>query len=452
MTEREYPGQWRHLICVALAEYDWFISVLAFLCARNIRKYNVDKKPTLGTPTILALKEDRFRGDLEILQGRSSYSILRMPDRWLGRFYRWFYGYEDVGGSHRSPVIAWRQGKYRRFLDRFLRNLVERLRLSLVIGSGANYKAIKDWGAVFEQIGVPYLVFHREGFMGSRFETDHILDWGRSGQRFEGTKLVLQCQQKKKLLIESEFVDPAKVVVAGCMRMDSLVSQRESDLRDGKGIERSWVTLFSFGVATGLLANYWPEGWKNGGNLFFTCTSVHVAVAEFAKENPSINVMIKLKWSGQWKEAILWMLSTNGINPSQLPNLYIEDSIDAQEQIGKSRVVIGYGSTTLLESAIRGVPVIVPGYGEVADPGFADKVTYPDLEDCFLLAEDPADLKSKIKKSFENPYVSPHTMELREKAFEKYLSFPDGSSTERYLTLLADVIGPDSGKSTLESN
>ena len=94
--------------------------------------------------------------------------------------------------------------------------------------------------------------------------------------------------------------------------------------------------------------------------------STHVAVVRFALRNPWVPVMIKPKWFYRWKEHLLLILNEAGISLEDVPNLQICEDIDAQAQIKRSRVIVGYGSTTLLEAAIVGKPVIVPEFGEIA--------------------------------------------------------------------------------------
>ena len=97
-------------------------------------------------------------------------------------------------------------------------------------------------------------------------------------------------------------------------------------------------------------------------------------VARFALANPDIEVIIKAKWHGPWEDGVLGFLESDGISIHNVPNLHFNTTADVHSLIKRSRVVIGYGSTTLLESAIFGRPVIVPNFGELVEKKFQDNI------------------------------------------------------------------------------
>ena len=105
--------------------------------------------------------------------------------------------------------------------------------------------------------------------------------------------------------------------------------------------------------------------------------NIEVAVARFALANPDIEVIIKAKWHGPWEDGVLGFLESDGISIHNVPNLHFNTTADVHSLIKRSRVVIGYGSTTLLESAICGRAVVVPKFGELVDKKFQENI-----EDC----------------------------------------------------------------------
>lgn len=137
----------------------------------------------------------------------------------------------------------------------------------------------------------------------------------------------------------------------------------------------------------------------------------------------------------------MWVFQNAGIDANKIPNLTICGDIDAQEQTRRSRVIVGYGSTTLLEAAIVGRPVIVPSFGEIAEKKtWADSKTYPDISDCFDEAESKSDLLDLIKKRYENPKECDVMMEKRRVAFEKYVSRVDAKARPKTLQLICSVL------------
>ena len=435
-----------HSVFRFLAKFRFIAWCLGYLIGRSLKNAQAISQ---GSTVCLVLKSSRLRGDIGFLERearrkQSNLIFVQVPDNWLGRFYRWFYWYKDIVSEHTE--ISLERIEYRKFLHKCLPALRQVLDVRVVLGPQINDVVCIDWGAVFTELDVPYVVFHREGYMGSALEEEHLTSFGRSGRRFEGSLLAVQTEAMRRVFIDSRFVTPERIVVSGTLRMDDwLIAQKSANSVDERQecekLLPEWVTLFSFGPGTGItMAEYWPEGWKEGEYLAETVRSTHVAVARFALRNPRVPVMIKPKWFYRWKEHLLLILNEAGISLEDVPNLHICEDIDAQAQIKRSRVIVGYGSTTLLEAAIAGKPVIVPEFGEIAaGQKWASSKTYPDVSDCFDLAMSQENLLSLLELKYKNPEVSEKCMERRRRAFERYVSYLDGSATVRSLRVLENL-------------
>ncbi len=136
---------------------------------------------------------------------------------------------------------------------------------SIVIGSGFGYKALLDWGAVSHELGYSYIVFHREGYMGSEIEKHDIRLIGTNGRNFEGTKLVLQSQEHCDLLIECGYGSKTNSSARGTVRMDKLARDSFQLCRENTDEHNEQcVTMFSFGISTGFYARPTPPLWPRG--------------------------------------------------------------------------------------------------------------------------------------------------------------------------------------------
>ena len=414
--------------------YEFFVELLALLCARDVRRANANAS-CHQSGSVLVIKHDRFRGDIEILRQSGRFSFLKLPTIWPGRFYRWFYGMNNVHRAHYCKEIQLQQERYRRFLRRFLPRLFWKLSVKVLMNSGVNYKVAGDWVAASDSVGFASAVFHREGYMGSIHELKHLRSFAEGGRRFEGTALVLQTELQRKILIGCGFVRSDNSTAIGTLRFDPLFESHLpyefSDLR-----KREWVTFFSFGVSTGFLSAdpppYWPR--ENESHYLYQFSKMsHIAVAQYAANNPDVKVMIKTKWARRWFDKVHEFLDSASLSADSIPNLVVTDRVDSvTDQIARSRVVVGYGSTTLLEAAITGIPVIVPFFAEIAEKKFEQYVCYPDIFNCFEIADGPDVLQQRIGDNYRNwGSVADTTMRLRTQAFEKYVSPCDGRSTER---------------------
>jgi hypothetical protein len=402
-------------------------------------KNNDTVKP--GSKKILAFMWNRFIGDLEIYKETAEdLAILNMPHNLLGGLYRYFYEGEDPWKNWASQCVVDRRNCYRKFLRRFIPKVYRRIDIKLVIGSGFAYPTLLDWGAVSHELGYSYIVFHREGYMGSDIEKHDIEIVGANGRHFEGTKLVLQSKEHCELLIKCGYVNKMNSSTGGTVRMDKLI--RDSyQLCDQSAWQKNGqcVTMFSFGPSTGFYARPEPPLWpREDAHLYIydVCRLTHIAVARFALANPDIEVIIKAKWHGPWEDGVLGFLESDGISIHNVPNLHFNTTADVHSLIKRSRVVIGYGSTTLLESAICGRAVVVPKFGELVDKQFQENILFPDISDCFDQACSAEDLIEKIGYRWDNPKISDSVMNRRRAAFERYISPLDGLQAERNLELM----------------
>ncbi|MBO67026.1 MAG: hypothetical protein CL398_01825 [Acidiferrobacteraceae bacterium] len=413
------------------------IWLLVYFCKNSVR---VKQRSRIGdSKRILALNVNRFRGDLELLDQDDRITILRMPYLWQGRLYYWFFGEE----LETEPSEVLRQRKqYRQFLERFLSRLYRLLDIDLVLGSGIHYKVAEDWGAISESLGYSYVVLHREGYMGSPFEDEYIAAPGQMGKRFPGSMLIFQTQRHREIVVKSGFVSESNSAVSGVMRMDDFIRASCSTIPQStvfKSDRRKRITLFSFGPSTGFITvpPIWPIDPEN--YLMEMCYKTHVLVARYAVNHADIDVTIKTKWGGRWLEEIHKILGEHGIESSDVENLEILTESSAQELIGKSDVVVGYGSTTLLEAAIVGLPVIVPRFDELLRDDFKKYLLYPDIDEAFNIAEGPDKLERLIEENLANPGIDEQQMTARKRAFTRYISSLNGDAVERSIKLLLSV-------------
>ena len=418
-----------------------FVVLLVFLCARAVCKANPGE--SIGKKgVVLVIKHGRFRGDIEMLRASGRFQYLKLPNVWPGRFYRWFYGMSNVHDSYRDNRVRSQQEQYRRFLRLFLPLLFKKLSVKMLMNSGINYKVAVDWTAIAGAVATPSVVFHREGYMGSQHEQNHLLSFGKDGRRFEGTKLVLQTELQRSKLMQGGFVESENSVAIGTLRFDKLFQDKGAKNKVDSG-RKEWVTFFSFGVSTGFLTTsppYWPLT-NEVDYLYEFARLTHVAVAKFALDNPNVKVLIKTKWGGNWFDKVHEFLESGSLSLDEIPNLFLRDIVDdVGAQIERSRVVVGYGSTTLLESAIAGVPVIVPLFAEIAEARMRDYVCYPDIFECFDVASSPIQLRDLIEMRYKsaNNKLGQEIMEKRLRAFERYISPTDGASGTRAEQLIRE--------------
>lgn len=417
----------------------------------RLYSYAIDEETGKDGPyTLLALTPWRFRGDLEVLASTGRFRVLKLPVIWQTRLLSMFWptdGKPELGAYCRpdpdSPLAAARR-EIRSILRSFWPELLERLEVDAVLGSAIHYVQDMDWGAVARECGVPYIVLHRENLLTSPGHFRGQLEINSRIGRFEGTHVIVHNEPARRTMIESGVVEPDEVTALGALRMDTWVDRVAK--ADPAPAEAPQVTLFSFTRGDGYLGQVplWDTDSKKALETLFE--EVHVAVAELARDHPHIEFVIKPKWGDTWYDEIDRALTSNGLDPGDIPNLVVDADRDSQQMILDSNVVIGYGSTVLLEAAIAGRPVIFPDFAETKDPENREWVHFKDELHIFDVAESKDDLKERILDRLEDPTVEEKVMQERRRIFEKYVSSLDGHATTRYTEKIVEVL-EDSSRS-----
>ncbi len=420
---------------------------VTYMVARSLREVQPDGNITAlrrsgddDRITLLALTPDRFRDDLEILVGTGKFRVLRASYTWQGRLIAAFYPTEMDFLSFYNPEpgsdIGKRQTELRKYLRRLLKKLYQRVGIDGVIGAATHYQLDYDWGVASTQIGVPYIVFHRECYLASPgLYRDFRARWTGMG-KFEGGHIIVYDENTKNCILESGYAEDNMLSSLGCLRMDKFVARIAAHESFEK--PRKKVTLFSFNHGAGMVGLIWEKGKSTGFKRLFD--EVHVAFARLAIANPEIDFVIKPKWDGEWMDKLDETFDASDINWSEIPNLSVLVDIDVHGLILESDVICGgVNSNTLLESALAGKPIVMPLFAE-AEGEFADYVKIPNDLDIFDVAKSPDEFQSLIMHRLENPEIGLDCQTKRNSVFERYVSSPRGDATEKYVRTLDDLV------------
>ncbi|MCH8275769.1 MAG: hypothetical protein IH851_13385 [Armatimonadetes bacterium] len=419
------------------------VGPLVFFYARIVEEVDPGHSRGDGNlPTLFALTSNRFRGDLEILARTGEFRVLQVPFAWQARLVNLFYPLDTPREAMLQPEadekIARMQRRYRRFLRAFLPALYKKLGVDCVIGAAIGYVQDLDWGAVSEEVGVPYVVLHRECFVTNSAHFRRFVEFSGKMGKFSGSHIIVHNEVARDAFIRSGYVSPDHISSLGCLRMDRFV-QRVRENRPGAR-SRKKVVFFSFAPGVGLLGRtgLWPKDRSFG--FFALFENTHVAFAELARDNPEIDFIVKPKWGDHWVDEIDRVLRNKGIERRGIPNLQITAEADPQGLILDSDVVVGFGSTTLLEAAIAAKPVIVPYFDEALRPEYVDYIHLRDNLHVFDVAESPEALKALIVQRLEDPTVMAECIAARELLFERYVSSLRGDAVRRYIEAIKAVI------------
>ena len=256
-----------------------------------------------------------------------------------------------------------------------------------------------------------------------------------------GERLLVHNEPIAAAFIASNYVSRRQVEVCGIMRMDDFVKRAQSsDASIALRRERPLVTYFSFALGLGLDdrgVDPFPKNPRLGWYDLF-CES-HLEFAKLALRRPDIDFVIKTKWSGQWTSLINDTLRREGIEPDSVSNLTIQSTGNAHNLIFESLVVCSFSSTTVLEAALAGKPVVIPHFGEVGKEGYLGRVKLLANYNLFDVAYSPNEFGQLIEERLYKPDIISKQHDERRQLFERWVSPLDGSALFRYVAALNDT-------------
>lgn len=294
-------------------------------------------------------------------------------------------GHELVTDTdHRLADAATLDGReqYRRFLGPVMARLREELGLAGVIGANITYFAERDLAGACEDIGLPFLVLHKESIRSPRQR-----DWFTRAYRectgpFLGRSVAVYNRDERESQIAGGAVRDATVV--GAPRVDgSHAIRRSGSVRTSGGP----VVLFAIDPRAGTWTPF--DGVLDTGAPRWEelARSTEDAFLAAARACPTEHFVIKAKVGHG--ERLLARL------PDGLPgNVRVITDGTADALLREACVIVGFNTTVIAEGLAAGVPVLVPMFAEASEPA-ARAWCYP-VGDAIVPIADPRDLPGAI--------------------------------------------------------
>ncbi len=386
---------------------------------------------------ILALSYERFRGELEILNKNQDIEINILPFSWQTRFINYFLKNEEkklIGKTDSANKTNFK--KFENFLILFLKTYYRFTKIDLVIGCAVHYKHDITWGKVSERIGIPYVVLHKECLYGSSgFIHDFKKQWLVGREKFQGRHVIVHNCIVRDLWVKNKFIKKENISVGGNMRMQDFIKKKPIK------VKKIDLLFFSFAPGVGLSSmglKMFPKKNKGFYNLSY---NTHKVIFQYALKNPNKKVVIKTKWGDQWIRYLIDIAKKNKIEISKLKNLEIisDYKFNVHNLILSSDTIVGFNSTTVLESSIKNKNVIIPYFDEAKDKILKKYVFFHEYLKLFNIARSQQDLKQKIDKCLSKK-SSDFSMTERKYVFSKYISPYDKNSINIQLNILLKIL------------
>jgi hypothetical protein len=324
-----------------------------------------------------------------------------------------------------DPAIEASKQDYRRFLLEMWRHFVEIRPIDAVISANFGYFAQREFGAALKEAGTPLVVLHKEN-VKSPGRVEYWDAIYRTRGQFEGSKILVYSATERDLQARTGVAAPGQIEVTGMPRLDRIHRWRRRQAKAADDDGRPQVLFFSFWRKEKL------TGTGTWEDLSWTglCDGTHRAVVELARLNPHARVVIKTKAVSQRVDEIWDILREPGRDLP--PNLTVISGGDPFPLIAKSRVVIGFNTTALLEALAAGKPVIVPQFAEAEDAGMRQLVI--DIGRAVERATSPQELVRMASAHLNAPSATPKELSgVASEALTSWVGNNDGQAGRRVL-------------------
>jgi len=412
----------------------------SMLASRGIER--ISTGPKGNRIRLLMLSHKRFMSDVRILAEHPDFDVVVLHQDWQGRVNQHLAG--KGAGSSKDVLIP---SDCVLPMTNFVRNFLQRNEIDVVVSACIWYRQDVTFGAPAQQLGIPYVVLHRESLKTRprhhAWMTDTVRRFGDKNG-FLGHTIIFHNQPMCDLMARIGYAGPERTLNGGCLRMDELVHRvhaaRKGTLETGKTQRRQQVAMFSFAPGIGLndlKVQPFPQKWFLGWFRLFERS--HAAIAELAREMPDVDFIIKPKWEGYWIEWVKQAILAAGIDPETLPNLTITTKADPHDLVLDSDVICGFASTCLLEAGIAGKPVVVPDFEEAVEPLYRERVQLLDYYHLFDAADSPEAFRQMVKARLADPAIDAETMRQRDAAFDEWVSDIEGNALDKYTQALREA-------------
>jgi len=436
-------------------------SVLVLLVLLNIKeKFNGRDRCFFSNPsdriTILALDSNRYRGDLDVLSSHPDVRILFMNQSPPGWLIKPFYNGTDISryiNAKKDSRDAFDHKRAYKFMHAFLNIFYKYVSIDCVVT--VNYRYLEDynWAKASDRLGVPFIMLYRECLLKSDRTYDAAVYRAKTQfGKFHGSHIIVHNDRCKQVFIDSKYISKDKISVVGALRMDKYLRTIKAGPNRIKNKRKRFV-LFYFPYTQSLFGKHGGQDfdqsfkykyafsiWPERKNYF---REVHSAIAELAVENPDIDFVIKPKsimMKGESWEYYEQVLNEISFDINKVDNYSIEPDIDVHGLILDSDVFCALQSSTAIEAAISGKPVILPIFENYRSTENYQDFAWKNYLDIFDVANNAQHFKDLIIKLINCPTVSSHILNKRKKVFKFFFNDLDGISRNGYIDVIKNVI------------
>ncbi len=332
----------------------------------------------------------------------------------------------DVDYRIDDPAFDDGKERYRAFLAPVMAQLRDELGLAGVLGANVTYYAERELAAACEDIGLPYLVLHKESIRSPRQREAFTRAYRERTGAFTGRSVATYNVVERDSQVTGGVVTDAAVV--GCPRIDALHAWRTG--HQDPSAAAGPIVLFALDPGAGTWTPYDGEQDSGAPRWEQLARGTEAAFVDLARQHPKHPFVIKAKVGhGEALQARL---------PGGLPsNVTVLASGTATDLLMRAAVIVAFNTTVVAEGLAAGVPVVVPMFGEAAQPDAQDWL-YP-FGTAVNRVERPEDLATVVlaaqaargRRSSEDGPASTSLSVPAKEALDALVGNSDGRAADR---------------------
>jgi hypothetical protein len=299
---------------------------------------------------------------------------------------------------------------------------------AVITGNWA-YWAERELGAALEELGVPFIVLHKEGIKPpARSKLLRDLFRETRGQ-FMGRRMLVYHEDERHHQLLGDIARDDQIVIVGMPRMDLHHGWR---LRAAAGevpprAERPLALFLAF-LPNNFLPSY--SGLKSDLAWEGLCQGSLRAMIRLAESDSAIRVIVRPRAHELPELKQLLDTAAASLGRPLPPNLDLSAEGDVTPLLHAAWVVCAHNTTVMFEGLAVGKPVVVPHFAEVDDDRYKGYIVDPGR--AAELATSEGDLLARCLQHCRNP--GPITADLSTDAIAalaKWTGNAEGDSASR---------------------
>lgn len=328
-----------------------------------------------------------------------------------------------------DPAARLGKARYRQFLRDMWLHLARLGGYDAVITGNWAYWAERELGAALEELGVPFIVLHKEGIKPpARSELLRHLFRKTRGQ-FMGRRMLVYHEDERHHQLLGDIARDDQIVIVGMPRMDSNHAwRRRAAAGEVPARAQRPLALFLAFLPNNFLPSY--SGLDSDLAWNDLCRGSLRAMIRLAESDPGIHVVVRPR--GQELPELKQLLDAAASSLGRpLPaNLELSAEGDVTPLLKAAWVVCAHNTTVMFEGLAVGKPVIVPQFAEADDERYKGYIVEPGTAAELATSED--DLLARCLEHCRKP--APVQSELSagaKAALAKWTGNAEGDSASR---------------------